>query len=77
MKMKNHHYTLVALATLMLASCGIIGKKDKNAGGMPNNGQLMGIAPGPKYTLPMQYGMVFIPQGTFHMGPSDEDPAYI
>src|SRR5205085_11134575 len=55
---------------------GIIGKKDKNAGGMPNNGQLMGIAPGPKYTLPMQYGMVFIPQGTFHMGPSDEDPAY-
>jgi len=29
MKMKNHHYALFALATLMLASCGIIGKKDK------------------------------------------------
>lgn len=43
---------------------------------MPTNGQLMGIAPGSKYVLPKPPGMVFIPQGTFHMGPSDEDPAY-
>src|SRR3954471_17018115 len=43
---------------------------------MPKNCQLMGIATGPKDKLPMQYGMVYIPQGAFHMGPSDEDPAY-
>src|SRR3954471_6980815 len=43
---------------------------------MPKNCQLMGIATGPKDKLPMQYGMVYIPQGTFHMGPSDEDVAY-
>ncbi len=31
---------------------------------------------GNKYILPKPPGMVYIPQGTFHMGPSDEDPAY-
>jgi gliding motility-associated lipoprotein GldK len=75
MKMKNHHYTLAALATLLLASCGIVGKKNKG-GSLPNDGQLHGIAPAGHYTLPKPPGMVFIPQGTFHMGPSDEDPAY-
>ena len=29
-----------------------------------------------RYILPKPPGMVYIPQGTFHMGPSDEDPAY-
>jgi formylglycine-generating enzyme required for sulfatase activity len=77
MKMKNQYYTLVAaLATLFFASCGVLGKKDKNAGAMPTNGQLMGIAPGAKFIMKQPYGMVFIPQGTFHMGPSDEDPSY-
>ena len=75
MKMKNHYYTLAALASLLFAGCGIIGKKDKG-GSLPNDGQLHGIAPGTRYTLPKPPGMVFIPQGTFHMGPSDEDPAY-
>src|SRR6476646_3801035 len=76
MKMKNHYYTLTALAaTILFASCGIIGKKDKG-GMLPNDGQLHGIAPGNKYVLPKPPGMVYIPQGTFHMGPSDEDPAY-
>ena len=74
MKMKNHYYVLIALATFVLVSCG--SSKNKGGSGMPNNGQLMGIAPGPKYNLTKPYGMVFIPQGTFHMGPSDEDPAY-
>jgi formylglycine-generating enzyme len=72
MKMKNHSFAILALASLALASCG---SKDKG-GALPNNGQLMGIAPGGKYTLPKPPGMVYIPQGTFHMGPSDEDPAY-
>src|SRR5215204_697098 len=75
MILKNHYYTLLALSALSLASCGIIGKKDKG-GTLPNDGQLHGIAPGGRYTLPKPPGMVYIPQGTFHMGPSDEDPAY-
>jgi gliding motility-associated lipoprotein GldK len=61
----------------LLASCGILGKKGKGKGSsLPNDGQVHGIAPGSKYTLPKPRGMVYIPQGTFHMGPSDEDPAY-
>jgi formylglycine-generating enzyme required for sulfatase activity len=76
MKMKNQYYTLTALAALLLASCGVLGKKDKGGSSMPNDGQLHGIAPGSRYVLTKPPGMVFIPQGTFHMGPSDEDPAY-
>jgi len=73
MKMKNHYYTVLALAALLLASCG---SSKKKGGSLPNDGQLHGIAPGSRYTLPKPPGMVFIPQGTFHMGPSDQDPAY-
>src|SRR5258705_9977644 len=74
MKMKN--LTLIASVTaLMLSSCGILGKKDKKSA-LPNDGQVHGIAPGNKYMLPKPPGMVYIPQGTFHMGPSDEDIAY-
>ncbi|HQW45090.1 MAG TPA: SUMF1/EgtB/PvdO family nonheme iron enzyme, partial [Chitinophagaceae bacterium] len=79
MKMRNLYYTIYAVACMsMVTSCGILGKKDgKGKGGsLPNDGQVHGIAPGNKYTLPKPPGMVYIPQGTFHMGPSDEDPAY-
>src|SRR5688572_3446545 len=75
MNLKNHYYTLIALSALSLASCGIIGKKDKGST-LPNDGQVHGIAPGGRYTLPKPPGMIYVPQGTFHMGPSDEDPAY-
>src|ERR1700741_5676990 len=79
MKMRNLYYTLFAAACMtLLASCGILGgKKNKGKGGsLPNDGQVHGIAPGSKYSLPKPPGMVYVPQGTFHMGPSDEDPAY-
>jgi len=77
MKMKNLYYSLFAAACiLMLASCGILGKKKSNGGTLPNDGQVYGVAPGNKYVLPKPNGMVYVPQGTFHMGPSDEDPAY-
>ena len=76
MKMKNPNYTFLAAACmLMLSSCGILGKKNKG-GTLPNDGQVHGISPGDRYSLPKPPGMVYIPQGTFHMGPSDEDPAY-
>ncbi|HNF37902.1 MAG TPA: SUMF1/EgtB/PvdO family nonheme iron enzyme, partial [Chitinophagaceae bacterium] len=77
--MKNLYYTLVAATCVsVMTSCGILGgKKNGSKGGaLPNDGQLHGIAPSNKYTLPKPPGMVYIPQGTFHMGPSDEDPAY-
>lgn len=77
MKMKNHCYTLVVLAAFAFTSCGIIGgKKDKGGYGLPDDGQVHGIAPGSRYIMPRPFGMVYVPQGTFHMGPSDEDPAY-
>ena len=78
MKMKNLYYTLCAVASMaMLASCGSSGKsKGKGGKGTPNDGQVHGVAPGGKYSLPKPPGMVYVPQGTFHMGPSDEDPAY-
>lgn len=73
MKMKNLA-NLMAVATLALlaASCGKLGKSS----GLPNDGQLHGVAPGSKYVLPKPPGMVYIPPGTFHMGPSDEDMNY-
>lgn len=76
MKMKNLYYTLfVAACVFSLASCGILGKKN-SGGSLPNDGQVHGVAPASRYTLPKPPGMVYVPQGTFHMGPSDEDPAY-
>src|SRR6202007_2960142 len=78
-KMKNLYYTLIAVVCMsLLASCGILGKKNgKGKGSMlPNDGQVPRVASGSKYVLPKPPGIVFIPQGTFHMGPSDENPAY-
>ena len=71
MKMKNLSI-LSSLAGLLLltAGCGKIGKSHK---GLPDDGQLHGVAPGLKYNLAKPPGMVYVPPGTFHMGPSDED----
>ena len=75
-KLKNPLYSLFALVgILMLTSCGS-GNKGKGGSSLPNDGQVHGISPGNRYSLPKPPGMVYIPQGTFHMGPSDEDPAY-
>ena len=75
-KLKNPYYSAIALVCIiMLSSCGS-GSKGKGGSSLPNDGQVHGIAPGSGYSLPKPPGMVYIPQGTFHMGPSDEDPAY-
>jgi len=77
MKMKNLYFSLFAASCFcMLASCGILGKKNSKGSSLPNDGMVHGIGPGSNYILPKPPGMVYIPQGTFHMGPSDEDPAY-
>ena len=60
-------------AALAMTGCGKLGKSHK---GLPDDGQLHGVAPASKYNLSKPPGMVYIPPGTFHMGPSDEDVNY-
>lgn len=62
----------ILIAAIIMAGCGKFGKSK----GLPDDGQLHGVAPGGRYILPKPPGMVYIPPGTFHMGPSDEDINY-
>lgn len=76
MKMRNLSAFLLLLAALTVSEgCGkLIGKK--GAKGTPDDGQLHGITSFNNYTQLKPFGMVYIPSGTFHMGPSDEDVNY-
>jgi formylglycine-generating enzyme len=70
MKMKNLSTLMTLTALMVAAGCGKIGKSHK---GLPDDGQLHGVAPASSYNLAKPLGMVYVPPGTFHMGPSDED----
>ncbi|MEJ7609572.1 MAG: SUMF1/EgtB/PvdO family nonheme iron enzyme [Ferruginibacter sp.] len=62
-----------------LGSCKLISGKNKTRQGgnvIADQGQLRGVSPGNKYNLTKPPGMVYVPAGTFHMGPSDEDVNY-
>jgi gliding motility-associated lipoprotein GldK len=68
-------YLLAVVAvTTSASSCKMLGGKKKSGG--QDNGQLVGVAPAARWSLPKPPGMVYIPPGTFHMGPSDEDVNY-
>lgn len=54
--------TLIGLLLITLFSCG-----------GSYNGQLLGEVDRPKWRPEMPYGMVYIPTGTLHVGPSDQD----
>ena len=71
-KMKNAFFTTLAVIAVILSSCGKFGKSK----GQPDDGQLHGVAPGARYVMSKPFGMVYVPPGTFHMGPSDEDINY-
>jgi gliding motility-associated lipoprotein GldK len=73
MKMKNLSFLITVVAAISVTGCGKIGKSHK---GLPDDGQLHGVAPASRYNLSKPPGMVYIPPGTFHMGPSDEDINY-
>jgi len=73
MKMKNLSVLTAFFALFLMAGCKLGGKSGK---GMPDDGQLHGAAPASAYNLSKPPGMVYIPPGTFHMGPSDEDMNY-
>ena len=70
MKMKNLSVLVAICAIFLMASCKLGGKSGK---GLPDDGMLHGVAPASSYNLQKPPGMVYIPPGTFHMGPSDED----
>ncbi len=53
---------LISSIAVLLASCG-----------GSDNGQLIGVQDRPIWNPEDPYGMVFIPQGSFNMGPSDQD----
>jgi gliding motility-associated lipoprotein GldK len=74
--MKGHLTTiaLVASASLCLTSCFF--KKGGKGKALPDDGQLHGVAPTARPSMSTPFGMVYIPPGTFHMGPSDEDISY-
>jgi formylglycine-generating enzyme len=75
--MNNRIFYLLAVATIAtsFSSCKMLSGK-KKSGSLPNDGQLHGVAPASKWSMPKPFGMVYVPPGTFHMGPSDEDVNY-
>ena len=73
--MKHISKTLIILysiAALLLTGCSS-SKKSKT---LPDDGQLHGVSNGTKSGVKKPLGMVYVPPGTFHMGPSDEDINY-
>jgi sulfatase modifying factor 1 len=74
--MNNRLLIFVAvIAIASLSSCKMLGKNKKGKG-LPNDGQLHGVAPSARWSMSKPVGMVYVPSGTFHMGPSDEDINY-
>lgn len=57
---------------LVLTSCSKSGRSKSSAG----DGQVHGVSLAVNYVMPKPPGMVYIPAGTFHMGPADEDISY-
>lgn len=76
--MSNRFFILIALAAITLnsISCKMLGGKNKSGKTLPIDGQLHGVSPDARWTPTMPPGMVYVPAGTFHMGPSDEDVNY-
>jgi len=72
--MKNQSFLILLLAAsaLLAVGCNKLGKSKSVA----SDGQLHGVAPTAKSGMARPFGMVFVPPGTFHMGPSDEDVNY-
>ena len=56
---------IAVIAVLMIASCG-----------SGNRGQLIGVQGRESWYQADPYGMVFIPQGSYNMGPGDQDVPY-
>lgn len=73
--MRTRLLTISALTVILFGSVGCF-KKGKTKAAVPDNGQLMGVSPNALGGMGKPVGMVYVPPGTFHMGPSDEDVNY-
>lgn len=73
--MKNQLFSCLPICTLILLLYGC-GKSKSSQQSVDTKGQLLGVAYSAKANPAKPYGMVHVPQGTFHMGPSDEDVNY-
>jgi gliding motility-associated lipoprotein GldK len=73
-KMKGNFLYMMGLLSLGILMTGC-GKSSKSTGPI-GDGQLRGVSLGGKYVMPKPPGMIYVPSGTFHMGPSDEDISY-
>jgi sulfatase modifying factor 1 len=62
----------VLILALAIQSCNKAGSSTTTVG----DGQLHGVTLSSKYIMPKPPGMIYVPSGTFHMGPSDEDISY-
>jgi formylglycine-generating enzyme required for sulfatase activity len=72
--MKNQSFLILLLAVSVIGTVGC-GKKG-NSKSVAGDGQVHGIAPAARVGMTKPVNMVFVPPGTFHMGPSDEDINY-
>jgi gliding motility-associated lipoprotein GldK len=71
--MRSQLLLITALSVTLFASTGCLkGKKTL----LPDDGQLHGVSPSARPGMSKPIGMVYVPSGTFHMGPSDEDINY-
>ncbi len=75
--MKYRLFYLVAFLAIATSTTSCKKSAGKSNGGYTTDkGQLIGVAPGSRWSLSKPPGMVYIPPGTFHMGSSDEDMSY-
>ena len=64
----------IALIFVLEGCSNLFGKKSAQT--QINDGQLRGANLQSTYKPTRPFGMVYVPSGTFHMGPSDEDVNY-
>jgi formylglycine-generating enzyme len=72
--MRSQLFAFAAFSAMAFAMSAC-SKKGK-AKGVPDNGQLVGVTSNARASMGKPLGMVYVPPGTFHMGPSDEDINY-
>jgi len=73
---RNLLSTAIVAVSIFASSCSMLGGKSNSGNALPNDGQLHGVSTEAKWIPTRPIGMVYVPPGTFHMGPSDEDMNY-
>ena len=76
--MNNRIFKLITLVFLVVftSSCNMLGGSGNPGSAQSSDGQLHGIPVGKNQNTIRPYGMVYVPGGMFHMGPSDEDISF-